>query len=236
MSEFYVAVLARNAEGEIFATLPDLPGVNSAGATRAEALAIAVELANDYVRDLVEEGHEVPVARDIDDISVEEEDQEIGRALVPVEIPGKTVKVSISMDEALLKRIDRAAESVGLTRSGYIASAAENRIRAAARNLPSGIHEVTRKTGARDLAADLSQRAIGETLYSGGPEVLSIGGRLFVPAPLHVIDEDVLRSRHAAGYHVDVVPRLKHGLALRRTNVVRGDEGSRKRQGRNKTK
>jgi predicted RNase H-like HicB family nuclease len=132
MSVFYVAALARNREGEIFATVPDLPGVNSAAATRGEALALAVEFANDYVRDLISEGHEVPAARDIDDIPVEEEDQEIGRALIPVEVPGKSVKISISIDEALLVRIDRAAEGTGLTRSGFIAAAAEDRIRAGA--------------------------------------------------------------------------------------------------------
>jgi predicted RNase H-like HicB family nuclease len=87
MSVFYVAALARNSEGTIFATVPDLPGVNSAAATRAEALALAIEFANDYMRDLITEGHEVPAARDIDDIPVEAEDQEIGRALIPVERP-----------------------------------------------------------------------------------------------------------------------------------------------------
>jgi predicted RNase H-like HicB family nuclease len=130
MSVFYVAALARNSEGEIFATVPDLPGVNSAAATRGEALAFAIEFANDYVRDLLAEGHEVPAARDIDDIPIEEEDEEIGRALIPVELPGKSVKISISIDEALLVRIDRAAERTGLTRSGFIAAATEDRIRA----------------------------------------------------------------------------------------------------------
>jgi len=129
MTVYYVAVLARNSEDEIFVTIPDLPGVNSAAATRAEALALAIEFANDYVRDLVEDGHAVPAARDFDEIPVDPEDEEIGRALLPVDMPGKSVKVSISLDEALLARIDRAAEGSGLTRSGFIAAAAEDRIR-----------------------------------------------------------------------------------------------------------
>lgn len=129
MSEFYVAVLARNSEGEIFATIPDLPGVNSAAATEREALSLAVEFANDYVRDLIAEGHDVPTARALLAIPIEAEDEEIGRALIPVEVPGKSVKISISIDEALLTRIDRAAERTGLTRSGFIAAATEDRIR-----------------------------------------------------------------------------------------------------------
>ena len=68
MSEFYVAVLETNNEGEFFATVPDLPGVNTAAATKIEALSLAIEFANDYVRDLVEDGHKVPPARDIAEV------------------------------------------------------------------------------------------------------------------------------------------------------------------------
>jgi predicted RNase H-like HicB family nuclease len=129
MSEFYVAVLETNSEGEVFATIPDLPGVNSAAATKTEALSLAIEFANDYVRDLAGEGHPVPKARDLDEIEHDPEVKEIGRALIPVEVPGKSVKISISIDEAQLARVDRAAEKIGMTRSGYFAVAAEEKIR-----------------------------------------------------------------------------------------------------------
>jgi predicted RNase H-like HicB family nuclease len=94
MSPFYVAILEANAAGEIFATILDLPGVNTSASTRAGALALAVEFANDYVRDLVNDGHPVPKARDIDAIAVDPEAPELGRALIPVEVPGKRMKVS----------------------------------------------------------------------------------------------------------------------------------------------
>lgn len=131
MSEFYVAILERNKEGTIFATVPDLPGANAAGATAGEALAFVVEFANDYVRDLVEDGHDVPAARSIDAIEVDPDEPELARVLIPVEMPGKSVKISLSIDEALLKRVDRAAETVGMTRSGFFASAVQERIRPA---------------------------------------------------------------------------------------------------------
>jgi predicted RNase H-like HicB family nuclease len=131
MSEFYVAILERNKEGEIFASLPDLPGVIAAGATAGEALAFAVEFANDYVRDLVENGHAVPAARSLDAIEADPEFIELARVLIPVEVPGKNVKISLSVDEALLRRIDRAAERVGMTRSGFFATAAYDKIREA---------------------------------------------------------------------------------------------------------
>jgi predicted RNase H-like HicB family nuclease len=128
MSDFYVAILERNSEGEIFATVPDLPGVNAAAATQHEALAFTIEFANDYVRDLVADGHQVPPARDIEAIERDPEALELGRALIPVDVPGHTTKISLSIDEALLKRADRAANRAGMSRSGFFAAAVLDRI------------------------------------------------------------------------------------------------------------
>ena len=128
MTVFYVAVLVRNAAGQIFAHIPDLPGVTSLGAARGQALHYVVEFANERVRYLAESGIEIPAARDIDAIPIEA--PEFARALVPVEVPGKSVKISVSIDEALLKRVDRAAAAASTTRSGYFAAAAASVLRA----------------------------------------------------------------------------------------------------------
>ena len=129
MSDFYVALIETNSDGEYFVTVPDLPGVNASGTTRGEALALAIEFANDYVRDLMEEGHAVPQPREIDLIEADPDVTEVGRALLPVEMPGKSIKISISIDAALLARSDRAATAEGMTRSAYIASALNARMR-----------------------------------------------------------------------------------------------------------
>ena len=94
MSRFYVALLERNSEGEIFVSVPDLPGVNAAAATEQEALNLAIEFANDYVRDLMVDGHPVPAPRSVTDIERDSEVQEIGRALIPVEVPGVATSTS----------------------------------------------------------------------------------------------------------------------------------------------
>jgi predicted RNase H-like HicB family nuclease len=133
MSDFYVAILERNSEGEIFATVPDLPGVNAAAATEHEALALAIEFANDYVRDLVGDRHPVPPAREIEAIERDPQAPELGRALIPVDVPGHTTKISLSIDEALLKRADRAASRSGMSRSGFFAAAVLDRIASTAK-------------------------------------------------------------------------------------------------------
>jgi predicted RNase H-like HicB family nuclease len=124
MTSFYVAILERRGAKRIVARIPDLPTISAMGATRAAALAELLYLANEHVRLLAEHAEPVPPARDIDDIPVENAGREHERALIPVEIPGKTVKISISIDGALLTRIDRAVEAEGTTRSGYFATAA----------------------------------------------------------------------------------------------------------------
>jgi hypothetical protein len=45
-----------------------------------------------------------------------------------MEIPGRAVRVSITMDEGLLARLDKAAGAEGETRSGYIAQAVRERL------------------------------------------------------------------------------------------------------------
>lgn len=117
---FYVAVLERRGSNRVIARIPDLPAISAMGATGAAALAELVHLANEHVRLLARHAEPVPPARDLDDVPADK----AGRALIPVEIPGKTVKISISIDDALLRRIDRAAAAEGTTRSGYFAMAA----------------------------------------------------------------------------------------------------------------
>ena len=123
MTVFYVAVLERERR-RIVARIPDLPAISGAGATRAQALDQLIYYANAHVRSLLEQAEQVPPPRDIDDIPVKRDVAELGRALVPVEMPGRSVKISLSIDEALLKHVDRAANAQGTTRSAYFARAA----------------------------------------------------------------------------------------------------------------
>lgn len=157
MSEFYVAVIETSSEGEFFVTLPDLPGVNAAAGTKLAALELAIEFANDYVRDLVEEGHAVPPARDLVEVEHDPEMREVGRALIPVEVPGRSLKISLSIDQALLTRADRAAARVGLTRSGFFAAAVEEKIR---ESVPSSHERRLSPTGFASTREDFVPRIV----------------------------------------------------------------------------
>ncbi len=49
--------------------------------------------------------------------------------LVPVEMPGRSVRTNITLDEGLLARLDAAATAEGMSRSGFIAQAVRDRLR-----------------------------------------------------------------------------------------------------------
>lgn len=185
MSQFYVAVIESNSEDKIFVTIPDLPGVNAMGNTEQEALALAIEFANDYVRDLVEDGHPVPEPHSLSEVERDPEAQGFGRALIPVEVPGTTVKISISIDEALLKRADRAAESEGLTRSAYIADALRNRL-SAMRMVPN------------EERVSLSYGSLGE-MKTGSGAVTNYGPMLVVPGEKRSTIKEIMEDLIEAG-------------------------------------
>ena len=80
---------------------------------------------------MIEDGAPLPEPRTAEQLRAAEPEWMDGAtlALVGVEIPGKALRVNISLDEGLLARIDKAAASAGQTRSGFLASAAREQIR-----------------------------------------------------------------------------------------------------------
>jgi predicted RNase H-like HicB family nuclease len=166
---WYWAVLERNKEGRYFAHVPDLPGATASGATEREVLQNIAEIAADHVRDLVEDGHEVPAARSNDEIERDPDVHEVGRVAIPVDVPGKSVKISLSIDEALLKRIDRAANKAGMTRSGFLAAAAEARIAATERP------DVVRRSDVVRHGLDVVGKSMGHTVFIESKGSRSIG-------------------------------------------------------------
>jgi predicted RNase H-like HicB family nuclease len=125
---WYWAILERNKAGRYFAHVPDLSGATAAGDSERDVLQNIAEIAADHVRDTVESGQPVPVARSVGDIPRDPEVKEYGRAAIPVDVPGRSVKISLSIDEALLNRADHAAKQVGMSRSGFFADSVLQKI------------------------------------------------------------------------------------------------------------
>jgi predicted RNase H-like HicB family nuclease len=119
----YLAVIERAADGYgVF--FPDLPGCTSAGddvdealINAADALAMHIELASEH-------NEPIPEPTFVLKVKVDPDINEVARALLPAHVPGPGQRFDITMDEALLDYVDRAAATHGLTRSTYLAEAA----------------------------------------------------------------------------------------------------------------
>jgi len=116
-SAAYIAVVERGKYGfGVF--FPDVPGCVSAGRTEQEALANAEEALSGHLAEMLLGGESLPERSD--NIPPDPEIDEYCRALVRVELPGKAVRLNITMDEGLVAAIDRVASN----RSSFLAEAA----------------------------------------------------------------------------------------------------------------
>jgi predicted RNase H-like HicB family nuclease len=116
-------------------SFPDFPGVVATGKTADAAILKGSEALSFHVAGMAADNDPVPVPRDledlIDDPKFQEDSQGATVVLVSFELPGKAVRINISIEEHLLAAIDQAAKSEGKSRSAYLADAAKKRIRAA---------------------------------------------------------------------------------------------------------
>jgi predicted RNase H-like HicB family nuclease len=126
----YPALLIRNsaefADGGLGVVFPDLPGCVTQGDTPQDAAEMALEALTLHIESMVEDGEALPEPSPpgtVPDWVDPAETEVVTHLLVPVELPGRSVRVNITMDENLLQRADRAASEHGMTRSGFLAEA-----------------------------------------------------------------------------------------------------------------
>ncbi len=123
---------AESPKGRVYGiSFPDFPGVASGGRTIDEAIARGRETLAFHVEGMVEDGDVIPAPRVLEELRA---DKEVAREMrdvkrvclveVPFELPGRPVRVNISIEDRLLDAIDRAAQTRGQSRSAFLAEAA----------------------------------------------------------------------------------------------------------------
>jgi predicted RNase H-like HicB family nuclease len=118
----YLGVVERGEHGfGVF--FPDIPGCASAGNSLFEAMENGEEALAAHIELLVQEGEGIPDASS--EVVVDDDIEVASYFLAHVELPGKTVRLNITMDEGLVARIDRVARN----RSAFLAEAARERLR-----------------------------------------------------------------------------------------------------------
>ena len=118
----YVGVVERGEHGfGVF--FPDLPGCVSSGDSLFSAMENGERALAAHVELLAQEGEEIPESSS--DVAVDEDVEVASYFLAHVELPGRTVRLNVTMDEGLVARIDRVARN----RSAFLAEAARERLR-----------------------------------------------------------------------------------------------------------
>jgi predicted RNase H-like HicB family nuclease len=134
MTMQYVAIAEKDPDSAFGIWFPDVEGCFSAGDTLAEASANAAAALRQHVEALESAGRPVPPPRSVDDVLHDGDVREAMAAnamLLAVPLlsdAGRTVRVNVSLDKGLVDQIDAAASARGLTRSGFLAQAAREKI------------------------------------------------------------------------------------------------------------
>lgn len=119
----YPAVIERAGRGySVF--FPDLPGCTSAGRTVQEAAIKAEEALSSHLIEMAKYGEPISAPSELGSIEIDPEVEVACCILVRAELPGKTVRINITLDEGLVAAIDKIAKN----RSGFLAEAAREKL------------------------------------------------------------------------------------------------------------
>ena len=126
MSDLVYPAVLRAEPGGLAARCLDFPGLEVRGADPASVLRAAREAVSTRLSELEGAGEGWPEPTSPQAIGP----LEAGASLLWIDIPveDRPVRVTISLGERLLARIDAAAESFALTRSGFLAAAARRQL------------------------------------------------------------------------------------------------------------
>ena len=109
-----IVTLVHEENGRFGASFPDLPGCTTVAGDADTLIRKAAEVVAFHVGGLVEDGLELPPFRSLAELRADpafgEDSEGAMIALLDVDLPTRSVRVNITVDENVLKRIDRALD------------------------------------------------------------------------------------------------------------------------------
>jgi predicted RNase H-like HicB family nuclease len=124
----YIALIHKEADSDFGVSFPDFPGLATAGKSLEDARAMAEEALAFHIEGLVADGEAIPEPSDLDDIMADPENREGVAVLIAgrkMATPSRVVRLNITAPGDVLGEIDRYVEAHGLSRSGFLISAAQ---------------------------------------------------------------------------------------------------------------
>jgi predicted RNase H-like HicB family nuclease len=130
----YIALVHKDADSDFGLSFPDFPGCITAGSTLDEVRAMAEEALALHIAGMAEDGEPIPEPSSPEAIMANPENHDGGVAvLIPAPPrPASTEYVTVTPPADMLRRIDRQAATLGLTRSGFLVAAAKRAMGGAA--------------------------------------------------------------------------------------------------------
>jgi predicted RNase H-like HicB family nuclease len=121
----YIAIIHKDADSDYGVSFPDFPGCVSAGTDLDDAHRMGAEALQFHVEGMIEDGQAIPEPSSLESVMHDQNNRDGVAILVPLaDAQKKTVRVNITLPEDALMAIDAYAEAHGLTRSGFLATAA----------------------------------------------------------------------------------------------------------------
>jgi predicted RNase H-like HicB family nuclease len=126
----YIVVVRKSAASDFGAEIPDLPGCISVGDNLDELTSMIAEAMRLHLDGLVADGEAVPRPRTLSQVEATLTPELRGDDLLalldvePLREAPRAVRVNVTFDEKLLRAIDEYTRREGLTRSGFLAEAA----------------------------------------------------------------------------------------------------------------
>ncbi len=132
MAPHQVVGLVHDENGVFGISFPDFPGCISTGDDLDDVVARGQVALAFHVAGMAEDGDPLPSLRSLTQLRRDAEFAEASAGAlvvaVPLDLPGRAVRVNISLDGTLLEQVDRAAARANQTRSAFLAEAARARI------------------------------------------------------------------------------------------------------------
>ena len=126
----YIAVVHKDRKSDFGVSFPDFPGCITAGSTIDEAKDMAHEALSLHIKGMIEDGENIPAPSKLEDI-MDDPDYSDSAAILVVSVTKtkpRSVRVNITLPEDTLRKIDKAAQKKGMSRSSYLVHAAQNAI------------------------------------------------------------------------------------------------------------
>ncbi|WP_117193921.1 type II toxin-antitoxin system HicB family antitoxin [Rhizobium terrae] len=136
----YIGLIHKDADSDYGISFPDFPGVVTAGTDLDDARRMAEEALAVHVEGLLEDGEAIPEPSSLEAVMSDPENKDAVAILVSLKAQSKrSVRLNITLPEDVLKEIDAYAESLGLTRSGFLALAAKHEMESANDDYKAGV-------------------------------------------------------------------------------------------------